>query len=240
MPRPHAKFAKHSEQPFRLVPEDSGVHMFGGRCHFSGIVPEGGVPVQQLLLIDLNDANVPFRAEPRARYLPLLYPFKYGMGGPTIQYSIVSDSEVEILYLSDPAPDEPERQYLQVEDLPERPLALRALSYEEARCLAFMRNDGYFQPNVGDNRVLDSLDRNHLINFGGRRNHIVNAPDIICRNLTCELHGQRTRFDFIADVPPIPVNGSDDFWYEFQGGYVDFCFVLCRYCGTIIAFNVAG
>jgi hypothetical protein len=41
-------------------------------------------------------------------------------------------------------------------------------------------------------------------------------------------------------VRPIPVKGSDKFWHEFQGGHVDFCFGFCHYCGTIIAFNVAG
>jgi len=103
MPREPVKLSKASEQPFRLVPSNSGVHKFGGRCTFSGVVPgNSDVPIQQLLLIDLRDAGVPFRAEPHTPYLPLLYPFKYGIGGPEIQYSIASDSEVEILYLSDP------------------------------------------------------------------------------------------------------------------------------------------
>jgi hypothetical protein len=240
MSRSHVKFSKTSEQPFRLVPGDRGVHKFGGRCEFAGIVPEGGVPVQQLLLIDLNDADVPFQAQPRVRYLPLLYPFKYGTGGPDIQYAIVSDAEVEILYLSDPTPDEPDSQYLQVDELPEQPLTLRALSYEEARCLAFMDSDGYFQPNPSDRKILDTLDCNHLIRLGGRRQDIRNAASIVCRNPACEMHEQRTSFKFVASVPPIPVNGADEFWHEFQGGDVDFCFVLCHYCGTVIAFNVAG
>jgi len=241
MPRQPLKLSKVNEQPFRLVPSDSGVHMFGGRCTFSGIVPRNSdVPIQQVLLLDLGDPGIPFRSEPPTRYLPLLYPFKYGMGGPEIQYSIVSNSEIEILYLSDPVPDEAQQQYLQVSELPEQPLVLRPLSYEEARCLTFMREDGHFQPNASDLALLNQLDVNNLIGVGGRRSRISNAPDIYCRNPACEFHNKRTRFQFVAAVPPIPVIGSDEFWYEFQGGHVDFCFGFCYSCGTVIAFNVAG
>jgi hypothetical protein len=198
------------------------------------------VPVQQVLLLDLRDAEIPFRAKPQIPYLPLLYPFKYGSGGPEIQYSIVSDSMVEIVYMSDPVPDESERQYLQVSELPKQSLVLRALSYEEARILTFMRDNGHFQPNRSDLAILKKLDVNNLITVGGRRSHISNAPDIYCRNPVCEHHNERTLFQFVAAVPPIRVGGSDEFWYEFQSGHVDFCFGFCYYCGTVIAFNVAG
>ena len=235
------KIRRKSEQPYRLVPAKRGRHLFGGECRFAGTTPAGSdVPVQQLLLLDLRDPEIPFSAEPTISTLPLLYPFKYGSGGPEIQYAIRSPDEIEIIHLSDPNPDDAEWQYLQVDNLPKQPLDLVPLTYEEARCLAFIREDGFFQPNRRDLKLLNKLDLNNLIKLGGRRNHISNAPDIICRNSKCDRNGKRTVFQFLAMVPPIPVNGNDEFWYEFQGGHVDFCFGICYYCGTVIAFNVAG
>lgn len=240
MPRSFVKYRRTNERPFRLVAAKEGMHAFGGKCEFSGIVPKDcDVPIQQLLLIDLRDPDVPFAADSPINYLPILYPFKYGCGGPEIQYAVISDTEIEILYLSDPTPDEPEWQYIQVAELPKQPLAIEALTYEEARCLTFMREDGYFQPNTSDLKILKRLGLNSVITFGGRRNYIENAPKICCRNPTCQQHGEPTYFKLIATVPPIAVNGQDDFWYEFQGGGVDFCFGICHYCGTIIGFNVA-
>ena len=241
MPRRHVKCTKSNEQPFRLIPAKKGTHQFGGACGFSGLAPKNSdVPIQQVLLIDLRDSDIPLATEPQIDFLPLLYPFKYGGGGPEIQYSIVSETQVEILYLSDPEPDDPEWQYLQVAELPQQPLALKALTYQEARCLTFMREDGFFQPNRADLKILNKLDVNNLIKLGGRRNHISNAPIIQCHNPKCDQHNKETVFQFVAMVPPIPVSGEDDFWYEFQGAHVDFCFGLCYYCGTIIAFNGAG
>jgi len=119
-------------------------------------------------------------------------------------------------------------------------MALEPLTYEQARILGFMSADGYFQPNDEDREILQQLDVNNLIEICGRHDHIVNAPDVICRNPACEFCGRRVYFDSIAMVPPIPIDGDDEFWHEFQGGDVTFCFGLCRYCGTVIAFNVAS
>jgi hypothetical protein len=91
-----------------------------------------------------------------------------------------------------------------------------------------MAADGYFQPNAEDRRVLEQLDVNNLIEIGGRHDHIVNAPDVICRNPACECFERRVYFDSITMVRPIPINGDDEFWYEFQSGDVVFCFGLCR------------
>jgi hypothetical protein len=137
-------------------------------------------------------------------------------------------------------PDAKKRQYLQVDDLPGERMRLKPLTYQQARILSFMASDGHFQPNAEDKKILRRLDVSNLIEIGGRHDHIVNAPDVICRNPSCEFSGCRVYFDVIALVPPIPINDEDDFWYEFQGGGVTFCFGLCRYCGTVIAFNVAS
>jgi hypothetical protein len=89
--------------------------------------------------------------------------------------------------------------------------------------------------------ALEELEREHpLILIGGHRRLPVNAGDVVCRNPDCEFYSRSVWVDIIASIPPVPVNGADDFWHEYQGGDVDFHFCLCHYCRTIIAFNVAG
>ena len=118
-------------------------------------------------------------------------------------------------------------------------MTLKPLTYEEGRILGFMSVDGHFQPNQEDLEILQRLDVNHLAEVGGHHPYIRNAPDIICRNPRCEFNQRRTYFDTVLLLPPFPVNGEDEFWYEFQGACMTFCFGLCRFCGTVIVFNVA-
>ncbi|WP_442485608.1 hypothetical protein [Aeoliella sp. SH292] len=235
-----ASFSLSNSRPFRLVLDENGCHSFGGPAQHSGVVPSGtNVAIQQVISLDLTDPLIPIKSDALASKLPLYYPFKYGFGGPDIQYEVRSDLEIDILHLSDPEPDDKESLYLQVEELPSARLRLEPLTYEQARILGFRRTNGYFQPNDEDREILSQLDVKHLIELGGRHDYIVNAPDVICRNPKCQSYERRVYFDVIAMVPPIPVNNDDEFWYEFQGGDVTFCFGLCHYCGTIIAFNVA-
>lgn len=241
MPTSYVKIEKVNERPFRLVPAKKGKHKFGGSCAFKGLKPKGcKVPIQQLLLLDLRDVDIPFKATPKISFLPLLYPFKYGFGGPEVQYSLVDKETVKILHISPNKPDEPDFQYLQVPELPPLALELTPLTYEEARCLTFMREDGFFRSNEADKEILNRLDCNHLISLGGRRNYIPGMPDVHCRNPKCERYEKRTSFKLIASIPPIPVNGEDDFWYEFRGAYMSFHFGLCYSCHTIISFNTAS
>ncbi|TWT39457.1 hypothetical protein [Blastopirellula retiformator] len=230
-----------NRRPFRLVPSASGRHQFGGSLPYHGLCPAGSdVPVQLLASLALTDEAIPFVAEPTLKRLPLYYPFKYGSGGGAMQYGIVSDNEIRILWIGDEQADEPDYQCLQVEQLPSMPLDLVPLAYEEARILGFLRSDGYFQPNAEDNQILDDLDINHLISCGGGLRHVDNSGPIVCRNPACDQHNLTTAFQPIAMIPPIPVNGEEEFWYEYQGAYMDFCFVLCEFCGTVITFNVAS
>jgi hypothetical protein len=141
--------------------------------------------------------------------------------------------------MSDRKPDKPEKQYLQVDELPSMLLNLIPLTYEQARILAFQLGDSYFRPNKEDKAILKELDEGNLIRIGGRRDYIANSGDIICRNKGCEYYKSRAYFRMIAMLPPISVNGDDEFWYEFQGGGCYFCFGFCLHCGTVIAFNVA-
>lgn len=237
----HIKFKLKNERPFRLVPSENGKHVFGGVSTIAGLSPKTcDVPCQQVFLLDLTDESFPVEASANCASLVLVYPFKYGGGGPEIQYAVLSDHEIEILYLSEDVADESEWQYLQIESLPTMRFDLVPLSYEEARYQTFMRENGYFQPSVEDRAISDRLHENGFIPVGGRRNYIVNAGTIVCRNPACARFGKPTRFELLTMVPPISVDGTDDFWYEFQGGDVDFCFGFCKACGTIISFNVAG
>jgi len=226
-------------QQVRLTAQPDGRHQFGGPAKHSGVIPVGSdVPIQLVLSLDVTDPLFPIKSERGISALPLYYPFKYGVGGPEIQYAVRSDSDVEILYMSDSLPDDADSQYLQVDDLPYAAAAIEPLTDEQARLLALLAVEGRLQPNV-DRSVFDGLDLRNLIQLGGKNRFLRNAPSIVCRNQECSNFSQAVNSSVIATVPPIMVDGQDDFWYEFQGGDVEFCFLLGHCCGSIIAFNAA-
>lgn len=198
--------------------------------------PELAVPLHLFLAIDLDDPHCPVCSDLPIRYLPLYYPLKYGQGGGACQYSVVSDHSIQLLHMSDPA-DEEAQQYIRVPHLPAAKGNIIPLKYEEARILGFMAADGYFQPDDKDMAILEDL--GDLIAIGGTQHLGPNAGDIICKNPQCEFFNRRVYIDVVATFPPMSINGSEDFWHEFQGGAVLFCFCLCRSCGTVIAFNIA-
>ena len=97
-----------------------------------------------------------------------------------------------------------------------------------------------FSRALEDMAVLKELDREHpLILIGGYWRPPMNAGDLICRNPECGFFNRRVWADQIASIPPVPVNGVTDFWFEYDGASVEFYFWLCRYCGTVISSNVA-
>jgi hypothetical protein len=191
-----------------------------------------------MLLLDLADAACPVKSDGAVRHLPLYYPLKYGQGGPSVQYTVLSEDEISILYISEAEPDPEDRQYVRVPELPTSSAEIIPLRYEEARILACA--GGYFQPNADDVAILDELNREHpLVLLGGDAPLPVNTGDVICRNRACRSFNRRVWVDVIARIPPVPINGAAGFWHEYEGGYLEFIFCLCRDCGTIIAFNVA-
>ena len=205
-----------------------------------GVTPANtDVPLHTLLLLDLADPNCPIKSDGMTRYLPLYYPLKYGFGGPAAQYAVLSDEEIKILYMSAEVPDAEEEQYVREPQLLASWAEIVPLCYEEARILAF--DDGYFQPNADDMAILRELEREHsLILIGGHRRLPVNAGDIICRNRECQFFNRRVWLDVVASIPPVEINGATDFWYEYEGACMEFYFGLCRYCKTVIAFNVSS
>lgn len=191
-----------------------------------------------MLTLDLGDPQSPFAAPPLRR-LPLYYPLKYGMGGAAVQYEILSDTEIRILYLSDRKPDDPDDQYVRGNELPAGRFKLVPLKYEEARLMAFLDANRHFNLSRADQQVLSHLRPAHHIGVGGPPTPIKNAGDIVCHNHQCDFFGKRVSLVPIATVPPIPVSGRDEFWHEYQGGAMRFCYGYCACCQTLIAFNVA-
>ena len=244
-----AKFALKDYRSYRLVLADTGPHRFGGPPMHIGVIPAGTeTPLHLILCIDLADANCPVKTESPIRYLPLYYPLKYGQGGPEVQYAVLSDTEIQILRMSDDTPDDESRAYVRVSQLPESRAQIIPLEYEEARILGFMDVEGYFQLNAEDWAILHRLyGRSRIISIGGNlirvggvQVNVRNAQDVLCQNKECEFFGRRVYFEVVAAIPPIPVKGVDEFWHEYQGGDLQFCFGLCRYCGTVIAFSRAS
>ena len=230
-----------SRQPFRLVADSDGPHIFGGRSLHEGIIPTGSdVPIQLVLTLDLLDTNIPLQFDASIKTLPLLYPFKYGCGGPEIQYSVRSESQIKIHFMSDPKPDDVGAQYVEVSELPKCAFRLEPFAYEEARILGFMNADAFFQPNESDRMILNHLDTANLISIGGYHPHIWDSMNTTCHNPQCQFFNERVNFETIALLPPISVCGDDVFWYEFQGAYMKFCFGLCRYCGAVFGTNISS
>lgn len=227
--------------PSRLVASPSGRHQFGGHADYSGVLPPGQqVPLQLVLLFDLSDPLVPFKGEGLKR-LPLFYPFKYGEGGGEVQYEVVDDKSIRIIHIWEERADPPERQYVQVDELPRMSVALDPLTYEQARALALHDNEPSFDLNAEDERLIRSLKRDPkmpLVRVGGGRILNVNSIGLNCHNSKCPCYNRAAAFRAVVVMPPIPVNGVTSFWHEFEGAMgLNFCFGICWSCNTILAFN---
>ncbi len=233
-------FSLKDYRPYRLVLAEGGRHRFGGPPEHNGVVPSNtNTPLHLFLSLDLSDPNCPIKADRPVLRLPLYYPLKYGTGGGAAQYAVLSDTEIKLLYMSDGAPDDEDREYIHVAALPTSQASLIPMTYEESRIVGFRKVDGYFQPNAADSAILDHLDYNNFVAIGGIQELHANAGDIICRNPLCGFYNRRVYFEIVAVIPPIKVNGSHDFWYQWQG-VDEFIFGFCRYCGTVLAFNCAS
>lgn len=228
-------------KPCRLVSTPSGLHQFGGHADYSGVVPAGQkVPLQLVLLFDLSDALVPFKAEGLKR-LPLFYPFKYGEGGGEVQYEVLDDNTIRIIHIWGQQADPPERQYVQVGELPRMSVALDPLTYEQARALALHDNEPSFNLNAEDERLIRFLKRDPkmpLVRVGGGRILSVDKISLDCHNSKCACYNRAAAFRAVVVMPPVPVNGVTSFWHEFEGTLgLNFCFGICWSCNTILAFN---
>jgi hypothetical protein len=221
---------------YRLWIQERGRHLFGGPPRHGGVVPEGtDTPLHHFLTLDLADLRSPIYYDPAMiRYLPLYYPLAYGTGGAECQYAVNSDDDIRILFLSDPAPDG-EDAYVREPTLPEARADIVPLTYEQLRMRAFGQHCCCVGFDADDDALREEVGGNHSIYFGGPIP--VNAATCTCRNPTCQSFGAPIELDVVITIPPVPIHGQTDFWYEFEGEAVDFCFGLCPDCRTIIAFN---
>ena len=198
---------------FTMTPKASGLHMFGGRANHRGATPRGSsIPVHKLLSLDLRDPILPFKSE-ALQQLPLYYPLKYGFGGSSMQYLIISDDEIEIFYISHSEPDSDQVAYVKVESFP-------SVRYSLDRHIPNDDHIDWFTITIGGSCTLDhSADR--------------------CQNSRCPMYRAKPQVDLIASIPPVPIPGHKDIWWEFEGGYLLFYFWLCRGCQAIITSNRA-
>src|SRR5688500_17368587 len=105
---------RKNTREYPLKRDSSGRHVFGGQPYHKGITPNGSdVPTHRIFVIDLTDPELPF-SSPDLKALPLYYPLKYGIGGPGMQYRIVSESEIEIIHMTDSEPDPEDIAYVKV------------------------------------------------------------------------------------------------------------------------------
>lgn len=197
-----------NEHPLERDP--NGRHVFGGRPYHLGITPKGShVPTHRIFQIDLTDPNLPFTS-PDIKTLPLYYPLKYGYGGPGMQYRVISESEIEIIYMTDPEPDSEDQAYVMVSEFPE--VRFRLL------------------PAISNN---DSLAYD-VATLGGR---LSTDQDETCMNPECPSFKTADQCELLATIPPIPIEGHDDIWWEFKGACMFFHFWYCRGCHTVITNN---
>ena len=195
---------------FNLDADPSGRHVFGGPPTHKGATPIGSsVSTHKLLTLDLECRHLLFDSN-SFRFLPLYYPLKYGGGGPAMQYSVLSDEAIEIIYLSD-EPDVPDSQYVRVDAFPE-------VNYSIGKQITPDDHIDWFTLTIGGSETLD------------------HSPDS-CKNPKCDLFNQSGQGQLLASVPPIPIAGYDEIWWEFDGAYMLFYFWLCNGCNTIITSN---
>lgn len=198
-------------QLYPLVVQVGGPHVFGGRASHRGTTPPGSnVAVHKLLTIDLRDDTVPF-ASSAIRFLPLYHPLQYGAGGASMQYSIVSEDEIRITHISPPEADPPDERYVKVDAFPE-------IRYAAS-------------PPISDDDPIDWF----TLTLGG--SGTLDHKSDPCQNGDCPNYRGKPDVDLLASIPPKPIPGHKDVWWEFEGAYMLFYFWLCRGCGSILTSN---
>jgi hypothetical protein len=226
----------------RVVPGVPGSfdHRFGGTPVHRGIKPRGGSqPLHLLYTFDTKDPLVPVRV-PRVRYLPLYYCFTYNAGA--VGYRVVSDAEIEILYMETKKvqPDFPYENY--PIEFPETPVSLTPISYEDHKTLVyyltcedynlerkyFSKEDSAFLKQSGY----------PFTQLGGIQRMWQDTPDVPCPNRSCENHKFNCFMQVFAVVWNHPVPNvslwDDDPKSRWE---VQIIFQVCPQCRSIYACN---
>jgi hypothetical protein len=214
-------------QPCQVVFSRFGQHHFGGKLrNFKYTGKPVPAPIHHFLTIDTEVSPTPVLFE-KSRYLPLIYPLGYSMGGGEIKYRIVDDATVEIVHLSEFDPEDP--PYIQIEQLPERRASLRPMSYAERRILGTRM--------IGEKSLLDRWRMKRL--WDGQCFRVAGIRDYIKLSGPCSDEDGKPRQHcdvwIFARFPATKIPFGD-IWYEYSWT-VDFCFGICFECGCIHAFN---
>lgn len=193
-----------------LTFSSNGIHSFGGKADHQGSLPKGTtVPLHIIIDLNLNDPKCPLKIEGLNR-LPLYYPLKYDTGGAAIQYKVLSDDEIEIIFMSNEQPDGDDA-YVQVESFPEL-----KMSFESS--IESDENLDWFTITIGGKATLD------------------HKPDN-CLNKNCGSYKKNSEMLLLASVPPLEIPNHKGVWYEFEGAYMLFYFWYCNGCDTIYSSN---
>jgi|GEM_PF-2362001 len=224
---------------FRLVVDEKGRHPFGGPALHRGVTPEGtDTPLHHFLTLDLADPRSPFHFDPDGiRYLPLYYPLAYGYGGGEVQYEVVSDDEIRIIYMGDEEPDPKEHASFLEPMIPPARADIVQLTYEEFRHRLFSAHASFVDFNEEDDRLREKLGGNDAV-FFGTGGLIRSGYTWTCHNGDCPSFEKEIPMESILMIPPIPVGGETEFWHDFEGAFMDFVFCLCPDCRKIFATNV--
>jgi len=224
----------------RAVPNATGVfrHRFGGSPTHRGIVPRNNSqPLHLLYTFDTIDPLFPVRL-PNARFLPLYYCFPYNAGG--VGYRIVSDEEIEILYMETNRVerDFPYENY--PDTFPETPVALVPVSYEEHKTLVY--NLACEDYRV-ESEYLCEADRDFLkqsgypfTQLGGIQRMWQGVPTVPCPNKKCvECFMDVFAVVWNQPVPNVYIWDDDP---EFRDDVeIQTIFQICSRCHSIYACN---
>jgi hypothetical protein len=214
-------------RPCRVVFSRTGRHVFGGKpdISYSGITPPAHV--HNVLTLDTNDRHSPVRFA-ESRFIPLIYPLAYSVGGGEISYRVVGDSAIEVIHLSDYSPDDP--PYFVLDALPERRASLKPLTYAERRILG---------SDIRDKSLLDQWRMRRLWNgqcfrVSGIMEYRSSLNSFPCPHPENEEGGNCNGWIF-AYFPASKIPFGD-IWHEYSFD-VHFCFAVCLSCSAIHAFN---
>lgn len=228
----------------RVVPGVRGSfdHRFGGAPVHSGVKPHrNNQPLHLVYNFDCRDPLVPVSVA-GARYLPLYYCFPYNAGA--VGYRVVSDTEIEILYMEtkEVMHDFPYENY--PHEFPEMPVSLTPISYEEQKTLVYyMECEDYNLTRKHfskEDRAFLKQSGYPFTQLGGIQRMWQGVPDVPCPNKKCKNHKYTCFMQVFAVVwnQPVPKVYLWDNDPESRDDWeIQTIFQVCPLCQSIYACN---
>jgi hypothetical protein len=213
-------------------------HRFGGKPLHSFRGDQGSnTTVHCLYLLDCEDPALPTVLEGR-RWLPLYYPLFNN--ACDFAYQIHSDSEIEIHLLSDgPEDDFPYEDYPKT--LPEHPVHIQSLSYEQEKTLVYFFNAEFELSRDAVSNADQEFVRGlgyPFTQIGGIQYMTQGRPERKCSNPKCEYSDFSNMHAVFGVVWNNPVP-EFHIWGEY-GDDSQLIFQICPKCMTIWVCNRCG